>query len=97
MSHGHIGSRDIFVDKQEHRTVSLGFCCLILEKIWPWRQLHNFKSYYCMRNSDYVRIEYVLLLYRLHYAHLLFFVISDIKIAVKEKQEFTSYQNFLLI
>jgi hypothetical protein len=53
---------EIFVHKQEGKSVSLQFCGLIL-KYWLRQQLHHFKLYYYMRNSGSIKIEFTVLFY----------------------------------
>jgi hypothetical protein len=55
MSRGHIGVLEIFVYKQERKTVSLGFYGFIL-KYWFWRQVYHIEFYYYMRNSECLKI-----------------------------------------
>jgi hypothetical protein len=62
MPRGHIEGSEIFVDKQECKTLSLGFCGLIM-KYWLWQQLHPFELYYYMHNSHSTKIQLKLLFY----------------------------------
>lgn len=54
MPRGRIGVREIDMDKEECKTVSLRFRCLLL-KCWLWLQIYHFKLYYYMRSSDSIK------------------------------------------
>jgi hypothetical protein len=68
MSRGHIGGREIFVAKQERKTVFVGFCGFIL-KYWSCQKVYHIKFYYYMPNSESLKMQLIVLFYSLYYPY----------------------------